>query len=316
MTADIAVRIPELEVWLDERSVPWKLVPAFDVAGIDYAAGLDNQARLRPLDDEVVERYTADMVAGAVFPAIVLRVVQDGDPSPLGGNHRLAAARAARRPVVAAYSVGPMDDLTAQLLALEDNRRHGLPLTDEERLYHAVELSRTAFRQEEAASIAGIPVSKLRLQLQANKAAGRAMKHSLDGWFELSTTSRARLAGIGDDRVFVKASRAVVAGHVPSVQVNDFVKRIHAAPGTAEACSLIEDIVMSARKTVRRTGGRPPSAITHARIRLLGDLDAVMRFQPDVVAADCASDLDRKRVSEQCKAAARHLMIIEKELWA
>lgn len=310
---DHPAALPEVEEWLVARGVPWEFDAAVPIAGIDIAAGLENQARLQPLDEEVVERYAADMIDGAEFPAVLLRRM-DGEsrPSPVGGNHRLAGAGRAGRSTHPAYLIGPIDDLTAHLLALEDNRRHGLPLSDEERLYHAVELMNTArYSQDEAAKVAGVAVSKLRLQLQANRASRRAMKLRVNGWNEISVTSRARLSAIDDDRVFAKATRAVVAGHVPATRVSDFVRRVVDSRTVSDAIAVVEEHVASARRHSYRSTGRPPSAARAARVRLLGDLDALLRFDPAGVAADCFTGSDRTRVSEQCKAAARHLMAIE-----
>src|SRR5689334_10226051 len=85
-------RRPDVEAWLAERHVPYTFDPALEVGSVDQVASLANQARLEPLDPDVVERYAADMARGDHFPPVLAR--QQGKKIVLlGGNHRLAAAR-------------------------------------------------------------------------------------------------------------------------------------------------------------------------------------------------------------------------------
>ncbi|HXH58446.1 ParB/RepB/Spo0J family partition protein [Iamia sp.] len=311
MTADTT--LPELEAWLDAHQVTWELVPDIDILSVDVVAGLANQARLTSLNEDVVDRYAADMAAGARFPPVVLNRV-GGRLIPVGGNHRLAAARRAGVATLPAYVLDEVDDTTVHLLAIEDNRRHGLPLTDEERLHHAVHLTQTDHTPAEAADVCGISLNKLHRHLRANNASRRAVRLDVDGWAALSVTARAQLDSITDDAAFAHIVRLAVDGTVLAGEVGPVVARVNAAVDVAAARRLLTDLERASAGRTRRGVGRPPSADLAPRLRLLADLDGVMRFDPAAVARNSHTPEQRAQVAAQCKAAARHLMAIEKAL--
>lgn len=314
---DITGRIPELETWFDHHDISWVFNPAFPVDGIDHLAGLANQARLQPLDEAVVDRYTADMEAGAQFPAVVLRLVTVGHRESrvaVGGNHRTAAARKSGRATLAAYLV-ECDDDQAHLLAIEDNRRHGLPLSDEERLYHAVSLVNSGrHTATEAAGICGLAPTKLQAQLTANRGAQRAIRLDVDGWAALSTTSRAKCASIRDDGMFARVIPLVANSTILAAEVTDVVARLNVA-NPQQAAELLDALELDARQRTRRTTGHPVSRLRAPATRLLHDLDGILNYQAVDVAADCNTPEQRQRLANQIKAAARRLMAIDKELW-
>lgn len=306
-------RILELEAWLDRNSITWELVDELPVDEIDHIGGLANQARLQPLDEEVVDRYAADMEAGALFPPIILRRAGCA-LIPVGGNHRTAAARKAKRPTLPAYLVD-VDDEHAHLLAIEDNRRHGLPLSDEERLYHAVQLANGGkHTAAEAAKICGLTTAKLQTQLAANKGAARAIHLDVDGWAALSTTARAKCGSINNDSLFARVVPLVANGSILSNEIADIVSRINTAEWP-KAVELVDALELDSRQRTRRTRGHPVSKVRAPATRLLHDLDGIMNFDPAEVAADCRTPEQRARVANQIKAAARRLMAIETGLW-
>jgi hypothetical protein len=308
-------RLAELEDWLNEHHIAWELLEEVPVAAVDRDTGLTNQARLTPLNEDAVDRYAADMEAGAIFPPIVLNHVA-GDTRtliPIGGNHRLAAAERAGRHHLAAYVLDNATPELVHLLALEDNRRHGLPLTNEERMWHAVELHQSGRTLAEAAAICGTTVQALTRQLGANKATTRAIRLDLDGVSRLSVTSRYMLNTLEDDRVFARALGLVVDGAVLASEITRLVSTLNQLE-TRDAIQELSRMEAASVGRTRRGGGRPPSYGTAPRRRLLSDLDGILSIRPPAVLADCDTALDRQQVSNQIKAAARHLMAIEKAL--
>lgn len=128
-------RDASIEAWLDERKLTYEYNETLPLSRIDRAASLSNQARLEPLDEEVVERYAADMERGDIFPPLVAR--RSGRKLILiGGNHRTTAATRANLVSFPVYIVD-VDAEGATALTYEDNRRHGLPPSEEERLLQA-----------------------------------------------------------------------------------------------------------------------------------------------------------------------------------
>lgn len=308
-------RLPELEDWLSANAITWRYEPALSLADIDHMTGLANQARLQPLDEHVVDRYQADMEAGAMFPPIVVRRHRRKH-IPVGGNHRCAAARKAGVPHLAAYVLESITDEQVHLLAIEDNRRHGLPLTDDERLYHGVQLVNSGRHTTvDAARICGIPAHKLGRQLDANRGAQRAIRRDVDGWAALSTTSRAKCVSIQNDAVFARVVPLIANGTILAAEVQDLVARIN--EGTVEqATELIDALEADAGQRTRRSTGHPVSRTRAPATRLLHDLDGICSYEPAGVAADIHTPEQRTRLANQIKVAARRLMAIEKELWA
>lgn len=306
-------RLVDVERWLDDHRVAWRIDEVL-VADVDQVAGLANQTRLEALNGEAVARYTADMEGGATFPPVVLRA-DGGRWVPVDGNHRITAARDAGRVLLAAYL---LDDVTveqAHELSIAANRTHGLPLTDEERLWHAVAMVADGSSIAGAAGTCGIPTGRLQNHLAATRFARRCTDAGIGGWSKLPTTTRARLDTIGDARVFRRTVDLACSGALITSEVADTISRVNQLP-TGDALDLLNGIRRDARGRTRNGRGHPPSATTSPRRRLVTDLDLLMsRFTADAVAADCGTAMARQQVSDQIKAAARHLMRIERELW-
>ncbi len=303
--------IPELESWLSTRAVSWRLDPAVPIGAIDQLAGLSNQARLEPLDEATVERYAADMADGAVFPPVVLADDGSGALEPVGGNHRIAAALRAERSTIPAYVVSTSDARVLWLLALEDNRRHGRPLTTRERLHHALRLVEQGYTATEAGRTVGVPASTLVRHGSAEKADKRAADLGVDpaGWEDLSVSTRARLDAIEADRVFAKTAAMCAAGTITGAEIGGLVGRLNAADTGAEAMQLLVDLENAAKELTRRGRGRPPARARAPRARLLGDLYQLLRNDIDSVAID-HSGRDSESVRNQIRLAQRHLDLI------
>ncbi len=298
-------RIPELEAWLDEAGLAWELRDVV-VGRIDQLAGLTNQARLEPLDEDTVQRYAADMAEGAEFPPIVLNA--EG-LVPVGGNHRVAGARRAGRPTLPAYVVEGLSPHLEWLLALEDNRRHGLPLSEAERVHHAVRLTNAGESIAAAARLCGISPQKLQHHLdelhRMRRADERAARSGLSGpdWEALAPSTRVRLAAITSAKVFAKAAALTAAGSITASEVGSLVGKLNGAESTADAMELLIKLDQSGRTA--RGRGRPPTVGRAPRARLMGELDVLLRYDPAAVAHDdSAADL---RVLNQIQSTVDHL---------
>lgn len=101
--------------------------------------------------------------AYAEFPPIVChqRTTRTRKLVLIGGNHRTIAARQAGLTTLPGYIVEAEPE-TIVTLTYEDNRRHGLPPSDAERVAQAIHLIDTGnYTQEQAAALVGIPAPKL-----------------------------------------------------------------------------------------------------------------------------------------------------------
>lgn len=270
-------RQADVEAWLTSLGATWEFHPDLAITKIDQAAGLANQVRHDPLHEEVVDRYAAAMVEGAVFPPIIATL--DGH-QPLGGNHRIAAAQRARRVTLAAYLV----DATPQVLRrirFEDNARHGLPPSPAERVEHAVALMADGMSQREAAAIVGIPQPKLSIAASALEATRRATDAGIDGFARLPEAVRYELGRLDHDAVFAAGARLALDTGVPVGTLRPLVAAAIGAEPT-EALRLIgaehEDLADRARDRAGnvRSSSRTPRArldSAMAEIRSLVPID-------------------------------------------
>ncbi|MDZ7732220.1 MAG: ParB N-terminal domain-containing protein [Acidimicrobiia bacterium] len=300
--------LPELETWLADHELTWRL-EAVPLDRIDQVAGLANQARSIPLDEDVVDRYAVDMADGATFPPIVL-TEQGARLTPIGGNHRLAAASRANRTTVDAYIVtGLTTDLEIRL-ALEDNRRHGVPLSDDERIFHARRLITQGAELADAASTCGIAVHKIQRHLDADRCDERARGLGVrpPEWSDLSITTRQRLVAIRHDKVFARAAELAAEGGIRAGEIVGIVSKVNNAATPAEAIQLLIDIEQVNTGRTRRPTGRPPSALTAARRRLLGDLDGILNYTPEQIIGDRSAGAET--LVRQAHATAMHLQRI------
>src|SRR5215471_8296487 len=117
---------PKAEALLNRLGVPWELVTV-NTNLIDDQASARNQARLSAvLDQDRVEEYAEAMRRGDTFPALVGHALGDGAFVLEGGNHRLAAAKRARRTSVMLYLVRTNDAGMRHLVTVLLNTLEGV----------------------------------------------------------------------------------------------------------------------------------------------------------------------------------------------
>lgn len=315
MTTDLEPVVDSTAGWLDELHIPHRYLEAIDMTLIDDKASLANQARRDPIIVEVVERYTDDMRRGDTFPPVIVR----GRPrSPrftvLSGNHRVAAARTAG--VKLAAHVVECTDEIALRIAYEDNRRHGLPPSDVERLDQAVHLIALGWTQGAAAAAVGVSENKVSRARAAVEAAQRATALDVEGFGRLGATTRSRLSSLRSDPVFAAASKLVLEADLGTEHVYPLVTELNDTRSDDAALKLIDSKrdehleriqIAAAGKTVKR------GAATSPRARLTGALGVIASVDPKVIASGTLPD-QRKALCERLHAAAFHLMEIHKAL--
>jgi ParB-like chromosome segregation protein Spo0J len=219
------------ERYFVDLGVGFERVPALPLDEIDDLKSLTNQARVKPLDEPTVERYTLDLDAGDVFPPIVVRRRNTRSKLVLiGGNHRYAAHKRASRATIDAYVV-ECDDLTAVRMTYEDNRNHGLTLTDDERVAHATHLVDLGWKQAAAARLVGLDQQKLQRAIGATRADRRALELGVDvqAFTRIAKTGRWRLDQVKDDTVFVAAAQLAIDARLGPEELFPLVTELNAA---------------------------------------------------------------------------------------
>lgn len=313
MVTDHPARDLDLERWFTANHLTWSFDPAFPLSKIDRQASLAAQTRTESISTDVIDRYAADYAAGDTFPAFPI-TKRGRRHTAVGGYHRLTACAQAERTTHPVYVIDQITDEQAHLLALEDNRRHGIPLSDKERAAHGLRLvDDHGYTQADAARAVGLSSNKLLRHLNARRGDERAARLNLTTWSVLSSTARALLNSINDDARFAKTVRLAAARTVKAIDVGPLVGRLNSL-NPAAANELIAALEHDAQLRPVRAGGRPPSISRAPAVRLLTDLGDVLRYQPTVVAAGIDDDDLRTRIRTRLKDVARRCMEIDKEL--
>lgn len=295
----------------------WDFDPALEVAAIDKERSLANQARLEPLNVSVVERYAEDMAGGDEFPAIVVerqRAARGQRLVVIGGNHRAAAARIAKRDHLAAYVV-EADAGVLYRLMWEDNRRHGFPPSDAERLMAAVHLVDQGDTMAAAARTVGVAYPKLMTYVAAREFDRRANKSGqLGAAMKLAIASKQRLATLAIE-VFEPAVAAVLRHGLASNDVNDLVALLNGATTPEAGLALLGErdaelalAGLSASGAERRRGHQSP------RATMLSALGTIRHSSAARVVADCADDDQRKVLANAIRDAASILQQVLREV--
>ncbi len=274
---------PATETWLTELGVTWRYEPALALDRIDHARSLANQARLEAIDGDVVDRYAADMARGDTFPPLLAhQTSRRAKLTLLGGNHRHAAHLKNKHTAAPVYIVECAPEVAMRLM-YEDNRRHGLPPSDAERIAQAVHLIDTGWSQAAAAECVGISVNKVQLSLTVVQADRRARSLGVDGWAEIPKTVKARLNSLRSDPVFAKACELTVRCGLGQTVVNDLVTRLKEARSDQAALDLL-----GAELEARGPSGAVKAKQT-PRARMLSGLGHLAGLNPADVAGSCAN---------------------------
>lgn len=309
VNAQRAARNGALEEWLDGHDIGWRFEPAFPLDDVDVAASVLHQARTEMLDETVVERYAADMARGDVFPAIL--VLEHGKRSLLaGGNHRVAGARSAGRSTLPAYVLGDVADDVLLELTIEDNRRHGLPLTESERLRVLVRLVNLGGRtQTEAAAICGVSQVRASRALALDRADSRARRLDVEGWTGLTATIRAYCDRVVSDDVFIAAAEFAARRRPGPHAIEDLTRACNAAIDVDAALGLVE--AEDAYSASGRRGAPLPSAgRPSARVQMASALSTISMLKAPEVIRQCATHGERAELARQVTAAAKVLQAV------
>lgn len=291
-------RRADTEQWLDGLGVTWEYVPEVPLALIDQVASLGNQARLRPLDEEVVERYADDMARGDDFPAVLLHRV--GKRLVLaGGNHRITAAVRNERATFPGYMLIDVEPAVLTRIMYEDNRWHGLPSSETERLLQAAHLVLAgAYTRQEAAAITGAHLSKVGRAVETVRADERAATLNIPGWGKLAGSIRWRLGSLASDRVFTEAAELAVASNMSSDPVYTLVQRLNAAPSEEAALKLLAD------ERNRWAGATDPVGLRRRRAwsKVTAAAGRIAEVDAEDVVAACNTEADRRRLHDHALA--------------
>lgn len=269
---------PATQDKLTARGVHWEFEPNLDISRIRDVEG--NQVRLSEhrAPKETVQRYTEQMKAGAVFPAIVVNERCE----IVDGNSRWMAARCNKRATVAAYVCFGISALEARSLSVELNQSHGLSMTEEELRAFVTSAA------EEGQTLDARSYSRMTGVKPATLARWLAVKHfemraascgiPLEQWGGLSDGVRAALHVAKLTSVFEHVTALACDARLPASELKPIVTQANAASSESEALSVITRARAGRAEQIRAiAAGFKTTKRASAGVAL--HLGGLMRFQ-------------------------------------
>jgi hypothetical protein len=236
-------RLAEL---LNRHGVIWS-AGKISIDAIDWAATHAAQVRSGLPDQEVIDNYASALKAGVDLGPLLAVPGPAGGWKLLGGIHRAMAHQRADLAEASAYIATDADPQTCLVLALEHNSTHGLPLSNEDRCRHAIELcDQYHYTRSQAARIVGVAPSALsahQARLKGNNLArSLGMGHV---WKRLGISTQGRLAAAcfkrGGDALFMEAVMVADNLALTSLEIGDLIRAFAGAADENTAILAVTD---------------------------------------------------------------------------
>ena len=305
----------QVENWLTARGVKFKPCRRIPLDKIKHKESRLNQARAEALDPEMVDRYAVAVKAGESFPPIVVYKSGSGF-IVIDGNHRDEAHVKAGVENITAYEVA--EDTPSpliELLTIEANTRHGMPTDTAWRVRQAMQLMATGEHDiDTVTSALGVTAHQITAARRSAKADERARRVGLFGWDDLPVTTRALLASVTSDPVFVAASEAVIDTKMPADDIKALLKQVKAANSEADALRTVGEVADQRKSRMGVVKKGRQSRLANPRTRVLAALGAVSALTPTELPRLFHTEADRKEVASRCADAAIVLMEMEEVL--
>lgn len=269
------MRSPFYEAALIKQGVAFEYVEKVDLADIDRARSLRNQARLeQPIDDALVAQYTQAVKDGDQFPPLVAWRPGRGRAVLIDGNQRLHAYLAADRKRTDVYLVQTADEMVVDRLTWSfNNLVNGKRISQEEALRHAVSWVRKYGRPtREAAKEWGLPFWKVQKAARVEGVKETLQRRNVERASSLSDDlldEIAPLTGLGED-LTAKAAKLVTENGLQPKDVREVVRAVQAAKTSEEKAAVLDEAAASPEVVQRRAetkGGTVKSPRGSVRVR-------------------------------------------------
>lgn len=281
------MRNPTYEQALNKTGITWRYEEKVPLDDINFAKGIQNQARLlEPLDTELVNDYAVAMKRGDDFPPVVLSRPGRGKWVPIDGNQRLAARQKVNHAVTDAYIVEVQDPKVIDRLTWTfNNLVNGKRLTKEECLEHAVSYVRKyGVTSKEAALEWGVNETSLRHRLGVERAREVLTQHDIKLTPSVSEEHLRSLKGLIDlgEDIFCEAFKVVASAGLTTSEADDLYRDIKRARTTEARMEVISKTATSDRVVARKAetkGGQTrirPNAPREKYRKLVKDLDRIL----------------------------------------
>lgn len=197
---------------------------------IDEEASLKNQARVgQPISEATVQEYVTYIENGDEFPPMVVWEPRDGAKlRTVDGNHRFQAYKRASVDTANMYIIkgGRPQDITR--LSMIINKPHGLKLSENDKIHHALYLIHNGKTAEEAAADVGLKVYTVRAARKKAEADSRALGANVNmrRWEKVNASAKGRLNAIKTDEVFKKVVQLVLDAGLDTNEINAAVTEL------------------------------------------------------------------------------------------
>lgn len=234
-------RSAQVEQVLAARRTRFRFEPNLKVASIRQAEGTQVRLVEHRAPREMVKRYSEQMRAGALFPAIVV----NDRFEVVDGNTRVAAVVKNGVDTIPGYICDDLSALEARSLSVELNQTHGLSMTEDElRGFVASAVTEGRIPDTRAyARMTGVSARQLALWVAAAQFRIRAQLCGLpvEQTSTLSDGSQAALQYCRLKSVFLSCTSLALAARIPTGQLRKLISRANISPSEAEALHAIED---------------------------------------------------------------------------
>jgi hypothetical protein len=308
-------RSGHIERILAARYINFVLEPNFPIDQIRDVEGNQVRLLLHRAPAAMVKRYTEQMNAGAVFPAVVLN-----DRGELvDGNTRKMASIRSGYTTIAAYVCSTLGPLEARSLSIELNQCHGLSMTEEELrgfVVGAVDEGQV-LDTKAYARITGMKPATIARWVAARHFDLRAERQGLPAAevVGLSTSKRAAIQAVSLQSVFRDVASLASAAKLPAAEVRRIVAKANAAGSESEAREIVavERSACASRVRTLAAGFTPPKRRSNGAAFHIGGL---LRFSVDDLL-DVAPERQRDTLERLRMLHARVAEVVDRAatLW-
>lgn len=292
------------EGMLRRLGVHWDYLVSVPIQQISSGSSASDQPRLRkPIDFSKVDQYARDMHESVAFPSLVAYRRADATYIVLQGNHRLRAAKKARRTSCDLYVVDAPDQKTRYLIATTFNRANGLPSDPEEDLEHAV----IAVKEYGMPVIAAAREYGVKQTTLRDEIAFRASKERLEpASVVLNRTQMIVLDKIANLHVLRDAAQLAADAQLSAEELMHVYKEIEAAEQTEQAQRQViaayrarSDVQRRIADCGRGLGPNRQQRRAHGQLlSLLGQVETLLKKHPTLDAlgvtdAECVDLIPR-----------------------
>lgn len=269
------MRQSNYEQALDKQGVQWEYVESVPITDINHTRGKQMQARLEPLDHNLIDRYSEMLVDGLIPPPLLLWKQGRGMWIPLDGNQRLAANTQTpakhRLKEFSAYILKTDDPMIADRICWSwNNLINGKRLSYDECMQHAITFVRKYGMQQKSAAkewgVKSVDICKEIIRLEMRELAQANNIHLPPALAEDSILNLNPLRAVGDD-VAAKALKAAAENGLSCPQVLELVKEVKKASSTKDKLKAVDDFTKQ-EKILRTKAETKGGHMRHVRGRL------------------------------------------------